>query len=352
MFIELIKLISTLITLQLEMVFLLVRRLLWFLLPSPIKILLQNLQNKLKSTENNIWGGLRFFALQLTFLWIALFLGFCVYFMIYSLVIPRIEQLSKIPFTKSNGAYNVRIFNPEGTFPVCKDTTRILDNKEAINNKVSKDDKIYEQICINPLQRNIKDFRFEKETYKISLQFMIPQLNSDLQLGKFIVNSNFINKQNEILYSHGIGAIIDKDSSYYSINNIMGIVKSGIGINENEVMVEVLLAENFANDLFDLNVINIEVPDLNLTFKSMLIDIQIQLKSWRYLMYNWFWISGIICSLMFSIAFFVSMNITYFGIKNAFKILTKMRNIISSIMSKIQILTQWKLVSWLNLKID
>ena len=329
-----------------------VKRFVWFLIPFPIKILLKKSYNQLKSTENKMWGGLRFFALQFSFFWIAIFFGFSAYVMIYSLTIPHIEQLSKISFIKSNGVYNVRIFNPEGNFPVCTDKARIFNDKEMINDEIWKENKIFEQICINPMQRNIMDFQFGKETYKISLKFTIPRLESNLQLGKFTVNSNFVNKQNEILYSHGIGAIIDEDSSYYSVKSLMGLVKNGIGINEKEIIVDVLLADNFANDLFDINVINIEVPDLDLTFKNVSIDIQTKLNSWRYLMYYWFWISGSVGSLVISIFFFASMNIVYFSIKYTFEIISKIRNIISSIVSKIQMFTPWKFFSLFKLKID
>ena len=326
MLIELIKLGLTLIRLQSKITFLIAGRLLLCLIPSPIIDFVNTLSQNINITEKKIWGTLRFLVTQLVFFWIALILGFLAYIMIYHLAIPHIDQLSKISFTKSHGIYNARIFNPEGNFPVCTNKKILTNDKELLSNEILKEYKISEEICINPIQRNIMDFQFERETYKISLKFVVPRIESNLRLGTFTVDSKFINKDYETLYSHGLGVIVD-DTPYYSLKNVMSLAKKGIGIMGDEIIVDVLLAENFQNDLFGINVINIEVPHADLAFKYCYINIQAKIVTWRYLMYYWFWISWSIGSVLLTIFFFIIINLIYISINFIFRIINKVKKL-------------------------
>jgi len=297
-----------------------IQQILSMILPDFVTRYLVQKKHEILKKEHSIWLTLRYAILQIAFFWAALSLAITVYFVVYYLTIPYVHQYSKVSFIKTSSLYQARIFNPDGEYPICHEKIYQIDQQI-----VKQKDDLPQSICINPLQKNILDFKFQRETYKISLKFIIPKITTNYEVGTFPVVAEFISDNNDILFSHALG-IINDESPRYSVGALMNLMKSGLGLTGNEMMVDVLITEDFQNDLFKVSVINLEVPTIQPIFKYCFIEIEAKLKGLRYFMYYWFWTAAFLAVFTLTISFFLVFNLLMVAIVTSHKIVFKIKS--------------------------
>jgi len=279
----------------------LLRNLLYYLVPQFVQNYVSQKKKQLSETNSNVSNRLKFLVTQIMVFWICFIVAFIAYYCAYSYLIPNVHQIARISFLKTDTKYIARIFNPNAEFPICKENGA-HDSKLA-----RREEDMSNSICINPLQKNNIDVFFERENYKITLKFIIPRIETNMHIGTFPITAEFINTENDSLYANAMG-IIHQEETRYSIKSLMSMVSLGLGLSDKEALVDVILSDNFANQLFDVNVINIEVPMTKLIFKYALIEMEAKLTSYRYLMYYWFWTIALSSLFWMTIALFIGYN--------------------------------------------
>jgi len=126
------------------------------------------------------------------------------------------------------------------------------------------------------------------------------------KVGSVPVNTEFISKDNTFITSYTEGIPVKEPLGISRL--VKGVFKT-IGLTESDKIVDVVISQNFANSVFDLNVINIEIRQPYAVVKSGVIEATVILRGMRWFMQKWFW-----TCLCFSVSTLTSTFVIFLNI--------------------------------------
>jgi hypothetical protein len=175
-------------------------------------------------------------------------------------------------------------------FPICQ-------NKNIVEKKESDFEQIVQKICEDPFYNAEHNLIFDKESYTITLKVEIPNTDYYNKYSGIPVKAELINEKNEILEFHAFGNIQEKRKSllswlWYNFRTVFGLFTS-----YKEIIINI--TDKFSNENFDITVLNLDLTEPEIFIKEARLDLVVNLKGLRRIMYQWFW-----TTMFFTINFF------------------------------------------------
>jgi len=239
---------------------------------------------------------------QFVFICFSFFCAVCIYLTLYNLYIPTMSQSAKLYLHKTDYGYLSRVFSSDGNFPVC--TGKRLNTDTS---GLTDDQLLRQKICANPLDLGTCELTLGQELYEVSLKLVLPENAQNMEkVGSVPVNAEFISKDNTFITSYTEGIPVKESLGISRL--VKGVLKT-VGLSESDKIVDVVISQNFANSVFDLNVINIEIRHPYAIVKSGIIETTIILRGLRWFMHKWFWIC-----LCFSVSSITSVLVVFLNI--------------------------------------
>jgi len=207
------------------------------------------------------------------------------YFILYFLLIPSIHQTTRLNLVRSQNGYTSRILNFDHNFSTCSNPKLDRENSHESN-------KAHLKTCADPFNILDHDLTFHQETYSIKLKMNIPNTDHNNEIGIVPVKAELINQKNEIFELHSMATLHSRRPGL--IRKILDKIWMFIGFSPSNRDVEVVLSEKFANNAFDISVINIEINEPKLLMNSAELEMVVLLKGVRRILHDWFWTSAFI----------------------------------------------------------
>jgi hypothetical protein len=165
-------------------------------------------------------------------------------------------------------------------FPICQ-------QKNIVDKKESDFEQIVQKICEDPFYVAEHNLVFDKESYTITLIAEIPNTDYYNKYSGIPVKAELINEKNEILEFHAFGNIQEKRRSllawvWFNFKTVFGLFTSYKDIIIN-------ITDKFSNEHFDITVLNLDITEPEIFIKHARLDLIVNLKGLRRLMYQWFW---------------------------------------------------------------
>jgi len=233
------------------------------------------------------------------------------YFIIYSQIIPKVEQSTQLSLRRTANGYHSRIFQLGQDFPYC-DHLKLTDQEEDSINSIKY------KACVDPFNIYDQAIDFEEQTYWMGVILNVPATEYNMRLNSVKVKAEFISVNNQTHEVNAYALCSPRPPGY--LKKLSIFLRNLLGMDP-DYELQVILAENFTNDFFKVQVINIEILEPYLSLNHVKFRMKAQLSGWKSFMYNWFWIASFI-------------NI-YILKKIAKMIMRMLQDVISSVMAKI-----------------
>ena len=239
---------------------------------------------------------------QFVFLSLSFFFAVSLYLTLYHLYIPIMHQSARLYLYKTDYGYLSRVFSSDGQFPICQGLKLNTDPSG-----LTEEQLLRRKICANPLDLGTCELTLGQESYEVSLKLVLPENAQNLNnVGSVPVYAEFISKENTFITTYTEEIPVKESLGISSM--IKGIFKT-IGLAQGDQVVDVVISQNFANSLFDLSVINIEIRQPHAIIKSGVIETVIILRGIRWFMYHWFW-----TCLVFTVGFITSTLLIFLNV--------------------------------------
>ena len=279
----------------------------------PINTLLYVIGGVRKNALNYICIGL----LLAVFLVASGMLATLMYAITYRIFIPTTYQSERIIFSPIMDGYEARIFHPHGKFPICSFNLTQAGFESKKTDYTSR-------ICVNPTQLGESNFEFSPETYSIHLKLILPATPRNYEAKAFAVQTEFINKANYTMNTEAIGYCDDPVSKMWFPFRFPYRILRALSIVDPDIVANLEIMDKFDNSLFDINVINIRIPERRIIIKEGYLTLEAQLGGIRYMMVHWFW--GTAATV---ISIWTIMN--FIAICSVFYVYKKMRKIVKDV---------------------
>jgi len=205
-----------------------------------------------------------------------------IYTIFYNLYIPIVHQSSKLAFTKTEFGSTARVYNSRDEFPLCQNSLLHHIHQSAPFNKT----------CMNPLHFGSK-IEFVDQDYHIKIKLDLNEQVHKPQDNVLTSSFEVINKNNQVLEVVREG-LTNIPTETYTLTQMMDLMKKGVGLGDSEHHTEVILSEKFANAMFGIHVININIPQSHAFITKGTIVVEAILSGLGRFMYYWFWSSAIL----------------------------------------------------------